>query len=64
MPITEQEWDNPATTILSTIIGKTIKDICYDGLFSAPITIKFTDGTQITIDAQGDDMASTTVEDK
>ncbi len=62
MPIITQKWDS-AATILSTCIGKTIQDIDYDGLNSGSITIKFTNGKSITIDAQGDDMSCTIVTD-
>lgn len=48
--------------ILKSIVGKTIKGIGYNGSNSAPITIVFTDDTAITIDAIGDDMSHTTIE--
>jgi hypothetical protein len=62
MAITPQKWDKDAT-ILSTLIGRTIVDIEYDGTYSAPIIIILDNGKSITIDAQGDDMAHTIVTD-
>lgn len=62
MAIHKQSWDKEAT-ILSTMIGKTIMDITYDGTYDAPITFKLSDGREITITAAGDDMAHTVVSD-
>jgi hypothetical protein len=47
--------------LLSSCIGKTILDIDYDGLSSELITIKFTDNTAISIDADGDGICRTFV---
>jgi hypothetical protein len=45
---------------LKALIGKQVKEIEYTGYYSAPITIIFTDGTVLEIDAEGDDMTHTT----
>lgn len=50
------------SNILQSIVGKTIKSVGYDGTYSAPIYLFFTDNTAIVIDAQGDDMTHTTIE--
>jgi hypothetical protein len=62
MPIIKQNWDEDAT-ILSTLMGRRIVDIDYDGTYSAPITLKLDDGRRITIDAIGDN-AYTKITDK
>jgi len=61
MAITVEKWNKEAT-ILSTMIGRTIMDITYDGKFDAPITFKLDNGKEITIGAEGD-YAYTTIED-
>lgn len=62
MAITKQQWDKDAT-ILSTLIGRRILDIDYDGNYSGSITLKLNNGKSVTIDAEGDDMAHTVVSD-
>ena len=62
MAITPEKWDNEAT-ILSTMIGRTIVDVIYDGTYDAPITFILDNGKEITISAAGDDMAYTVIED-
>lgn len=42
---------------LNSLVGKTVKSIFYQGTYSGPITIHFTDGTYLYVDAEGDDMS-------
>lgn len=44
-----------------TLVGLTIIDVHYTGKNSAAITLYFDDGSEMEVDAQGDDMSHTTI---
>ena len=43
------------------LVGLEIIGVDYDGLFSGMIIIRLSDGSQLVINAEGDDMAHTTI---
>lgn len=43
--------------LINSLVGKTIKSVDYDCVGSAPMTLRFTDGSAIEYDATGDDAA-------
>lgn len=64
MPILGINTWNNTHTILATLIGRKIVDINYDGTYSAPITLILDNGKKVCIDADGDDMAHTVIEEE
>lgn len=58
------EAESNEKVLLKKFVGKKIKSVKYDGFYSAAVTFIFTDDSELTIDAEGDDMSHTVITGK